>query len=224
MTSTVKEALWKAVENNDLNTFKTLIELEEVKKIVYEPKYSGYPGITETGKTNLLQLICKLGRTDMMKMSLDAGYSVTLTKQQIESSWDHLINIACQHNNKDLVILLLDHGADLNQFGRYYKYTPLHVASSQGHTEVVKLLLEKGADPTIPSANIPNQGFQYVKPIHVATNYEIYSMLHQAELEWNQTPQERKEVQELKQEVAQLKAKLNKMSDQVDILAKFFCH
>jgi ankyrin repeat family A protein 2 len=41
--------------------------------------------------------------------------------------------------------LLLDHGANPNALAKNY-VTPLHLAASSGHHEVVKVLLTKGAD------------------------------------------------------------------------------
>jgi ankyrin repeat protein len=41
---------------------------------------------------------------------------------------------------------LIDAGIDVNRSGDL-GYTPLHVASMKGNTEMVKLLLERGADP-----------------------------------------------------------------------------
>lgn len=46
----------------------------------------------------------------------------------------------------DLLILLLDRGADIEQHGMN-DYTPLHCAAASGQPALVELLLERGADP-----------------------------------------------------------------------------
>lgn len=49
---------------------------------------------------------------------------------------------ACQVGNKEIVKVLLQHGAD----GRYHsvtKYSPLYIACYHGHHEIVELLLFK---------------------------------------------------------------------------------
>lgn len=50
--------------------------------------------------------------------------------------------------------LLLDHGVNVNATppGSHWTFTPLHTAAIQGQAEVVRLLLERGADRTIRDA------------------------------------------------------------------------
>src|SRR5262249_42551941 len=50
------------------------------------------------------------------------------------------------------VTMLLDHGARLDVRDHLFKSTPLGWACRWGRTEVAKLLLERGADPTEPDA------------------------------------------------------------------------
>ena len=48
--------------------------------------------------------------------------------------------------------LLLDHEADIDAIDEEYQSTPLGVAARWGRAEMVKLLLERGADPTLAGA------------------------------------------------------------------------
>jgi ankyrin repeat protein len=62
-----------------------------------------------------------------------------------------VLHLMAKRNDVAAVKWLLDHGADPN--GRWAHWdaevTPLHLASAQGHADVVRLLLEAGADPLI---------------------------------------------------------------------------
>ena len=53
--------------------------------------------------------------------------------------------LAASKGHKDVVQVLPDRGAELNQ-GDANGWTPLHVASLYGQTDVVQLLLRRGAD------------------------------------------------------------------------------
>jgi ankyrin repeat protein len=44
-------------------------------------------------------------------------------------------------------LLLLEHGSDIDPIDDEYQSTPLGVAARRGQTAMVKLLLERGADP-----------------------------------------------------------------------------
>jgi ankyrin repeat protein len=52
-------------------------------------------------------------------------------------------------HNAEIVLLLLDHGWDVNAIGPANGYTPLHDAVWSNYLEGAKILVEKGADPTI---------------------------------------------------------------------------
>jgi uncharacterized protein len=63
--------------------------------------------------------------------------------------------VALQQRHREVVTVLLEHGADVNAFaaepGRYWP-TPLHVAARWGTDDEVRLLLDHGADPNGGSA------------------------------------------------------------------------
>lgn len=55
--------------------------------------------------------------------------------------------VARSSQKPDLLILLRQHGADLNQRDKLYQWTPLFHAASEGRVECLRMLLESGADP-----------------------------------------------------------------------------
>lgn len=56
--------------------------------------------------------------------------------------------VAAYEGNVDVVKVLLGYNAHVEQRNRAEE-TPLHLACRQGHTQVVRLLLENGADPRL---------------------------------------------------------------------------
>jgi ankyrin repeat protein len=54
------------------------------------------------------------------------------------------LHLVSEHNRKDIVILLLDHGVDVNKQDSYGN-TPLMVACSSRQFEIVNILLNRGA-------------------------------------------------------------------------------
>ena len=58
------------------------------------------------------------------------------------------LHVAVAYGQKDVVLMLLDKGADRNMKGGFYKGTPLHYAAglNYGDPEMVQLLINGGAD------------------------------------------------------------------------------
>lgn len=83
----------------------------------------------------------------------------TDVKGKTHTGWTALHRAANTLNphSEEMVRLLLDHRADVNAVtGDLNKRTALHLAASVGNTKVVKLLLERGADPTLGDGHSKN--------------------------------------------------------------------
>ncbi len=84
----------------------------------------------------------------------DVGYVKKLIKSgsldvnQPAMGWTWL-HIAATKNQLEITKVLVENGAQLNVQHRITKATPLAQAAMSGHTEMVKYLLAKGADPNI---------------------------------------------------------------------------
>jgi len=59
---------------------------------------------------------------------------------------------ACDRGHLEIVLLLADHGADLNGLSEDGE-TPLHFACTSERLEIAKLLVERGADISIRDAD-----------------------------------------------------------------------
>ena len=60
------------------------------------------------------------------------------------------LHLAAVYGHQNLLELLLSHKADVNSRSRT-GFTPLHLASQEGHLASVVALLQAGADPLLPS-------------------------------------------------------------------------
>ena len=56
------------------------------------------------------------------------------------------LHAAAQHGDLIRVRELIADGFSVNTFDRYLTWTPLHYAATEGHLEVMKALIEAGAD------------------------------------------------------------------------------
>jgi len=65
---------------------------------------------------------------------------------QLGDERPELLNLAAEGDKRDAVRLMAELHFDLNEVKRT---TPLHLAAMSGHLEMVKLLIELGADPLI---------------------------------------------------------------------------
>lgn len=65
------------------------------------------------------------------------------------------LHVAAAHDQLDITKWLLDHGANVNQYGGIAGGGALQVAASDGHYEIVKYLLDNGAelDVSAPERN-----------------------------------------------------------------------
>lgn len=64
---------------------------------------------------------------------------------------DELVK-ACSENNYDAVDKLIDSGADIDHIG-IYKYSALMISAREGNTEIVDLLIRKGAKIDLEDGN-----------------------------------------------------------------------
>jgi ankyrin repeat protein len=90
-------------------------------------------------------LMAGRSQPDSIKVLLDYGADPNTKDVLTRAAWDNCF---------DTVRHMLDHGADVNDRD-LNKTTPLHAACERGYPELVKLLLDRHADPNLPGPEPP---------------------------------------------------------------------
>ncbi|XP_014670773.1 PREDICTED: palmitoyltransferase ZDHHC17-like [Priapulus caudatus] len=100
------------------------------------------------------------GIIDRCKEIVENGYDV----RQPDAENVTLLHWAAINNRKELVRYYLSKGAYIDQLGGDLMSTPLHWATRQGHLQMVVLLMQYGADPSLRDG-------EGCSPIHLAAQF-----------------------------------------------------
>ncbi len=96
-------------------------------------------------KLTPLHMAAYNGHTDVAKLLLERGAEIDARDHEGKTPLTH----ACTGPFKETVKLLVDSGADINAQEATEGFTPLMMAAGLGEVDVVKVLLEHKADPSI---------------------------------------------------------------------------
>lgn len=151
----------KAVESNDFQTTEQILK-RHPEFVKDETFFWGEGILTFSVKENnrpMIDLLMRYGAKvpDILKWTQfyyfehndGATYIMERGMNPNTMSWHHvsILHDMAQKGDLGKAALLLKYGADINAVDEEYKSTPLGMASRWGHLEMVKFLLEKGADP-----------------------------------------------------------------------------
>ncbi|KAF9103319.1 Glycerophosphocholine phosphodiesterase [Mortierella sp. GBA35] len=95
-----------------------------------------------------LSIACRLGHVEAVKLLIQYGADLDAQDEDGESC----LIIASKNGHVECVRLLIagaQKGANLELQERFYGWTALHLAAIENHPEVVKVLLEAGANPDV---------------------------------------------------------------------------
>ncbi|XP_060594742.1 ankyrin-3-like [Ruditapes philippinarum] len=130
-----EDALQIATVNEDLDMLDFLLQNQNG---------SDFPSHIQHGNSPLITA-AKRGSVDLAECLLRSGVDVNYRNKNNVSALDK----AVIWNQVEICRVLLNHGAVVNVNGGKFQRTPLHIAADMGHTDLVQLLLNKGADVNI---------------------------------------------------------------------------
>lgn len=135
--------IWDDVSLKDLSDID---EKEDDKKRKRHKLTSIPEKKNEKGETPIIPA-CAKGNVKLVLSLLKSGHSVNAGDAL---GWTAL-HEASNYGHVDIVNVLLDHGADINNRGGpcCEGITPLHDAAACGHLEVIDCLLDRGANPLV---------------------------------------------------------------------------
>lgn len=139
--------LYIACQNNHLQIAKLLIDAGA------DINYCG--GLNDVSP---LCIACKLNHKKIVKLLINTN-GVDLNRYHSNISCPLLLACIYYHentdHNTDIIKLLIDAGADVNNTLNGKKISPLYMASERGYDSIAKLLIEAGADPNLCKTEDP---------------------------------------------------------------------
>ena len=123
------EKLWEAVQSRDAEGVQQAIRNgASVKSFDY--------------RHTPLEYACAVGDDRIVRILLDAGMDARWQDDWGQSAMES----ACTKGHLSIVEMLLNHDKDLLEFANQYGWTPLFFAADRGRVDVVRFLLERGAN------------------------------------------------------------------------------
>lgn len=140
--SYTEESFVKAVKSGDLETAKLFLDAGmSVNSAEASSPYGG------TSRSTVLHIAIASGQPRIARFLIDNGANVNVRDDRGRQP----LFTASLLGTKEIVELLVNHGAEINPSEKDSPNIPLHAALRRGHYEIAKYLISKGADVLVVS-------------------------------------------------------------------------
>ncbi|MFC1842869.1 ankyrin repeat domain-containing protein [Candidatus Dependentiae bacterium] len=158
-----KSVLWEACENGNLELVRLLVDAVNLER---RGSVSGLRGSAALLEQSILDVVCERGHDEIFKVLVRKEVSSGIDyKEQMAK---HPLHVACAHGKMELVRWLVEEmNFDVNETDRRaFRFTALHKASENGHLEIVRYLISRGANPRSNQVRLPR--YSRALPVHLA--------------------------------------------------------
>ena len=125
---------------------------------------------------SLLHWAASSGSVDCVQFLLDHGHNVDKETSRSYNGHDYIFNkgltplmVASIHGHRDVIVLLLEHGAEVNKYDGE-GFTPLAHAVNKGHPDCVLVLIRRGAEIDVRD---PVYNTTSIRPLFIAIKKSI---------------------------------------------------
>jgi len=122
------------------------IMIKNIKAVKLLLDYGSNPNIQDKNGNNSLHMAVFSRNLEIFKDVLKKNLNIN----QVNNTGESALHIACNLQEIEMIkILINDSDINLNIQDNEYEFTPLHYLINLNNTKLVKLLLDKGANPNI---------------------------------------------------------------------------